>query len=99
MRRELEAARAAAGIDLWLAPAATGTAPLGLAGTGDPVMNLPWTQSGLPAVVVPAGFAADEHGHRLPLGAQLVGGWWRDEELLALAETVERALAPGGPER
>jgi len=99
LRRELEAARAAAGIDLWLSPAATGTAPLGLAGTGDPVMNLPWTQSGLPAVVVPAGFVADEHGHRLPLGAQLVGGWWRDEELLALAETVERALAPGGPER
>jgi Asp-tRNA(Asn)/Glu-tRNA(Gln) amidotransferase A subunit family amidase len=95
LRRDLEAAMEAAGIDLWLAPAATGTAPLGLGHTGDPVMNLPWTHAGLPAVVVPAGWRADDHGHRLPIGVQLVGHWWRDEALLGWAAVVEEALAAG----
>ena len=60
-------------------------------------MNLPWTHAGLPAVVVPAGFARDEHGHRLPFGAQLVGGWWQDEALLAAAGRIEPYLAAAHP--
>jgi len=32
-----------------LVPAATGAAPLGLASTGDPRMNAPWTAPGTPA--------------------------------------------------
>ena len=72
-------------VDLWIAPAAPGPAPEGLNSTGDPVMNLPWTFLGLPAVTVPAGKAANG----LPLGLQMVGPWMMDEEMLAWAEDVQ----------
>lgn len=76
------------GIDMWIAPPAIGTAPFGLESTGDPVMNLPWTYAGLPALTVPA--VVTERG--LPLGLQLVGHWQQDEELLAYAERVADAV-------
>lgn len=75
-------------IDLWIAPSAPGPAPSGLESTGDPIMNLPWTQSGLPAVNVPSG--TNEAG--LPLGVQLVGRWYEDEALLQWAERIESAI-------
>lgn len=78
-------------VDLWIAPAAPGPAPAGLESTGDPIMNLPWTQAGLPAVNVPAG--ANEAG--LPLGLQLVGRWYEDEMLLQWAERIESAIGEG----
>jgi len=53
------------------------------------VMNLPWTHSGLPAVNVPHGQAANG----LPLGLQLAGRWKADEQLLAWAERLEADLA------
>jgi Asp-tRNA(Asn)/Glu-tRNA(Gln) amidotransferase A subunit family amidase len=77
------------GIDLWLSPSAQGPAPEGLASTGSPVMNLPWTYAGLPTLTLPAG--VNEAG--LPLGLQLVGHWFRDEVLLAWAETIESVLS------
>ncbi len=43
------------GIDLWLSPSAPGPAPQGLDSTGDPIMNLPWTHSGLPTLNLPSG--------------------------------------------
>ncbi len=73
------------GVDLWIAPAAPGPAPEGLNSTGDPIMNLPWTFLGLPAVTVPAGVASNG----LPLGLQMVGAWMMDEEMLAWAEDVQ----------
>lgn len=81
---------ARAGIDLWLTPAAPGPAPAWIAATGDPVMNLPWTQAGLPAVGLPAGFTADG----LPLGIQLVGAHGDDEALLATAAVIEPLITP-----
>lgn len=75
------------GIDLWLSPAAPGPAPLGLANTGDPIMNLPWTQAGLPTITLPAGLS--EQG--LPLGLQVTGKWYQDEALLSWAGEM---LAP-----
>ena len=72
------------GIDLWLAPAAVGPAPATLESTGDPIMNLPWTQAGLPAVNLPIGFA--QNG--LPLGLQLVGGLQEDEKLMGWARQI-----------
>lgn len=89
LRGQLETARQRAGAIAWLCPAAKGPAPRGLESTGDPVMNLPWTQSGLPAIVVPAGFV----GH-LPVGVQIVGEWWGDEALLALATQLAAAVDP-----
>ena len=72
-------------VDLWLAPAAPGPAPEGIDSTGDPIMNLPWTFMGLPAVTVPAGKAANG----LPLGLQLIGSWMMDEEMLAWAQEIQ----------
>ena len=80
------------GIDMWITPSATGPAPKGLANTGDPVMNLPWSHAGLPALGLPAGLAPNG----LPLGVQLVGRWFADEELLAQSLTIELGLAPLG---
>lgn len=76
------------GLDLWIAPAAPGGAPLGLESTGDPVMNVPWTQAGLPVLGVPCGRSADG----LPLGLQVVARWNADEALLAWGEGLEAVL-------
>lgn len=76
-------------IDLWLSPAAPGAAPKGLDSTGDPVMNLPWTHSGLPAVNLPSGRNAEG----LPLGLQVTGRWYADERLLAWAAGIEAVIS------
>jgi Asp-tRNA(Asn)/Glu-tRNA(Gln) amidotransferase A subunit family amidase len=89
LRTELTALMDSAGIDAWLAPSAAGAAPRGLESTGDPVMNLPWTHSGLPVVGLPAG--RNEAG--LPLGVQLIGRWMADENVLAWAEELEPILS------
>ena len=83
-RQQIEAQMEDAGIDLWICPAAPGPAPEGISSTGNPIMNLPWTYMGLPAVTVPAGKAANG----LPLGLQIVGHWMADEMLLAWAENI-----------
>jgi Asp-tRNA(Asn)/Glu-tRNA(Gln) amidotransferase A subunit family amidase len=72
-------------IDLWISPATIGTAPKGLESTGDPAMNLPWTQAGLPTINIPAG----KNGAGLPIGLQVTGGPSQDERLLAWAEGLE----------
>lgn len=74
--------------DLWISPPALGPAPRGLDSTGDPVMNLPWTQAGLPALCIPAGKTADG----LPMGLQIVGGIGEDEDVLQWGIDLESAL-------
>jgi Asp-tRNA(Asn)/Glu-tRNA(Gln) amidotransferase A subunit family amidase len=81
LRPEIESVMDREGIDLWISPPAQGPAPKGLGSTGDPIMNIPWTQAGLPALCLPAG----ENAERLPMGLQVVGRFGRDEELIALA--------------
>lgn len=88
LRRELMDLMDSQGLAGWIAPAAPGTAPRGLDSTGDPVMNLPWTHSGLPSLTLPSGF--DREG--LPFGLQLVGPWMSDERLLALGAAVADEL-------
>ncbi|MFD3420619.1 amidase [Streptomyces decoyicus] len=94
-RARLAADRAAAGIDLWIAPSATGPAPAGLDSTGSSIMCLPWSNAGLPAVSVPAGQAANG----LPLGLQLVGRFGADEDLLHGAAGIERVVNVAGSRR
>ena len=85
LRHDLEALMTRSGIDLWVCPAAPGPAPAGIQATGDPIMNLPWTHAGMPAVTLPAGRAANG----LPLGLQLVARFGEDERLLAWAEMLD----------
>ena len=75
-------------IDVWIAPPAVGPAPKGLDATGDPVMNLPWTQIGFPAMNIPA--TKNEDG--LPMGLQVIGKWNEDESLLAWSEDIEKVV-------
>ncbi len=88
LRNQISKAMEQNGIDLWLSPPAPGAAPKGLDSTGDPVMNLPWTHSGLPTLTLPAGL----NGARLPLGLQLTGRWYGDEAMLSFALQIEDVL-------
>jgi Asp-tRNA(Asn)/Glu-tRNA(Gln) amidotransferase A subunit family amidase len=76
-------------VDAWITPAAPGPGPHGLESTGDPVMNLPWTQSGLPSVTLPSGFAPDG----LPLGLQVIARFGHDATLLEWAQWLEPVLS------
>jgi Asp-tRNA(Asn)/Glu-tRNA(Gln) amidotransferase A subunit family amidase len=76
-------------IDLWICPSTIGAAPKGIESTGDPIMNLPWTQAGLPTINLPAG----KNQEGLPLGLQLVGNWYKDESLLYWAKDLEKAVS------
>lgn len=73
------------GIDLWICPSAPDVAPRGIEATGSPLMNLPWTHAGTPAVSLRAGRGMQS----LPLGLQLVGRFGGDEQLLAWARAIE----------
>jgi len=88
LRTTLETVMQTHGIVAWICPSTTGEAPLGLESTGSPLMNLPWTHSGLPAITLPAGRGTAG----LPLGLQLAGGFMADEALLALAGRIAADL-------
>lgn len=75
-------------IDAWLSPSAIGAATRGLESTGDPVMNLPWTQAGLPVLGLPM----DEDDEGMPLGLQLTGGFGADEALLGWAAGIDAVV-------
>ncbi len=90
-REAVLAAMQAESIDVWVSAAAVGAAPRGLDSTGDPVMNLPWTHIGFPAIALPCG--VDPSG--LPLGLQLVAAPGADEALLAWAADIERLVSVG----
>jgi Asp-tRNA(Asn)/Glu-tRNA(Gln) amidotransferase A subunit family amidase len=76
-------------VDLWISPSAVGPAPRGLESTGDPVMNLPWSQARFPTISLPCGRAADG----LPLGLQLAARCHQDERLLGWACALEPIVA------
>jgi Asp-tRNA(Asn)/Glu-tRNA(Gln) amidotransferase A subunit family amidase len=71
-----------------LTPAALGAPPSGLASTGDPAPNAPWTAMGLPAITIPLPGA-------IPLGLQITGAWARDDALVAVAAHAEKLIAVG----
>jgi Asp-tRNA(Asn)/Glu-tRNA(Gln) amidotransferase A subunit family amidase len=63
-----------------LVPAATGPAPMGLASTGDPRMNAPWTALGTPAISIPMPVS-----HGLPLGLQITANHGQDARVIRMA--------------
>jgi len=71
-----------------LVPAATGPAPLGLASTGDPRMNAPWTALGTPAISIPIPLRSG-----LPLGLQLTAEAGQDARLLRAAVRLQGLLS------
>jgi len=93
------------GYDAWLCPAAPLPAfrhrergqPVEVEGATIPSgivdhYSVAATYSGCPAIVLPAG---SDHG--LPIGVQLIGRKWQDEELLATAAAVESVAPPIAP--
>ncbi|HSJ89881.1 MAG TPA: amidase [Anaerolineales bacterium] len=88
-RTDMEHAFIDHNIDLWICPSTVGPAPKGLESTGDPIMNLPWTQAGLPVINLPAGKSEAS----LPLGLQVIASWYQDESLLFWAKDLEKALS------
>lgn len=88
LRNRIDRMMAEEQIQLWFTPSATGPAPEGIDYTGNPRMNLPWSYTGLPTISVP--FDTSPAG--LPLGAQWVGPWYGDEEMVALVQALPGSL-------
>jgi amidase len=74
--------------DALLVPAAVGEAPMGLASTGDAVMNAVWTLLQGPSVCVPAGRGPNG----MPLAVQVVGRIGDDARTLACAAWLEKKI-------
>ncbi|MGQ0523997.1 MAG: amidase [Betaproteobacteria bacterium] len=79
--------------DAILTPAAAGTAPRGLASTGNPLFCTLWTLAGMPALNMPIMKGANG----LPLGVQLVGARGDDARLLRTARWLAAVTNPDSP--
>ncbi|GAB1455665.1 MAG: amidase [Spirochaetia bacterium] len=88
LRKTLEDRLEDNGAAYWISPAAIGPAPVGLDSTGSPLMNLPWTNAGLPTLTLPTQWVVDS----MPIGIQLASHFGSDEELLALGTVMESLL-------
>ena len=75
--------------DAILTPAAPGSAPKGLAATGDPSFCTLWTLCGMPAISLPLLQSADG----MPLAVQLVGPRYGDARLLRTAHWLATKIA------
>ena len=78
-------------VDVLLAPAVTGEAPLGLQSTGDTRFQEFWTALHVPAITLPT----HKGPHGLPIGIQFVGRIYDDEILLGSAQWAWRKLTDG----
>lgn len=92
LREELRANAAALldGMDCLVMPSALGAAPPGLASTGNPIFNAPWSLFGMPSVSLPAGLS--DGG--LPYGLQLVAAAGHDDVVLDAGRWCEGCLEP-----
>ena len=88
LRQILTATMDSVGVDIWLSPSAQGVAPHGLGSTGDPIMNLPWTHCGFPALNLPSG----TNPAGLPFGLQITTKWMQDEALLSWGSELQKSI-------
>lgn len=98
IQAELRVTMEAAGVDLLVSPAAPDVAPAGLAYTGDPVMNLPWTHAGVPVATFPIALDNRVPGMQLPVGVQVTAGFGRDSDLLHWSRSLAGLSAPWPPQ-
>jgi aspartyl-tRNA(Asn)/glutamyl-tRNA(Gln) amidotransferase subunit A len=78
-------------VDVLATPSAPGPAPAGLASTGSPVYNRPFSFVGFPSITVPCGFTKGG----LPLGLQIGGRPFEEVTILRLAAAYEDATQAG----
>jgi amidase len=83
------------GIDVLMTLPAPGAAPEGLASTGAPAFNTPWTVLHAPCITVPV-IRTDRN---LPVGIQLVGRFGEDARLFDAAAFIEAVLGFAGGQR
>jgi Asp-tRNA(Asn)/Glu-tRNA(Gln) amidotransferase A subunit family amidase len=74
--------------DILLTPATPGAAPRDLTTSGSPVMQIPWSMVGIPAINLPTGL--NKGG--MPLGIQLAGAAFAEDRLLRVARWCEKVL-------
>jgi aspartyl-tRNA(Asn)/glutamyl-tRNA(Gln) amidotransferase subunit A len=84
-RYQREMAKLFEKFDVLMTPPARGVAPAGIGGTGDPVMNGPWTLTDFPTMTLPHALSAAG----LPIGVQLTGPPFQEQLLLEIAKQVE----------
>ena len=75
-------------VDVLIAPAVLGEAPVGLSSTGDPRFQRLWTLLGLPVLSVP-GLVGDTG---LPIGVQLIARHHADDRLVAAGRQLQATL-------
>lgn len=74
--------------DVLLTPGSVTAAPADRSTTGAPTLNVPWSYSGLPTIVLPASLSAAG----LPIGVQLTGSLFGESSLLRAARWCEARL-------
>ncbi|MCK4661704.1 MAG: amidase [Bacteroidales bacterium] len=87
LRNNIEKQQKENKINIWLSPATTSPAPEGT-NTGNPIMNLPWTYSGLPTITIPVG----KTFNNLPVGLQFAGSFSEDEKLLGFVNEIYKNI-------
>ena len=75
--------------DAVISPGARGTAPEGLAATGDSIMQLPWALADFPTLSLPHAVGANG----LPLGIQVTAAPFEEGMLLAIGKTLEDVIS------
>jgi Asp-tRNA(Asn)/Glu-tRNA(Gln) amidotransferase A subunit family amidase len=88
LRKEIESLANEAGVDCWVSPATLTFPSKGLASTGSPLMNLPWTYAGLPTINIPA----EKNKDNLPFGLQFSGFYNQDEILLSTVKRIFKEI-------
>ena len=88
LRKSFQRSMSELEFDLLISPSTTSLAPYGLASTGSPLMNLPWTFLGVPALSIPV--VSGNEG--MPFGLQIASAMQTDEFLIKNAASIHKAL-------